>query len=222
MAVGAVVVALLGSAHWADAELPLLATPLDPMIEHATTAPDLGAPRAVPGRTGDPLGSPETPSPATRATPVPVVVPPTPAAAPPVANPIAPAATAGAAPPPAPTAEPDLRPPDPTLTVARFYQLLQAGDFDGMTLLLSARLRDALGWNPDLMRQRTPPGRLTINRAVVVGHDVAYRQATVAVDVVEQTTAPLVSTVRYTGTWQLVRGPSGWLLDASNIQAERA
>jgi hypothetical protein len=207
MASGVVAAAVLGGSPWASNALPALATPAE------------AGPAAIPTRADIALSATSIPNarPAAQPTPVVHLVRAEPA---PVAAPVAAVAGSDTDAPAAPDATAE-QPPDPAVTVARFYQLLQAGDFDDITLLMSARLQDALGWSPNLMRQRTPPGHLTINRNAVVGHDVAYRQATVAVDVLEHTEVPLMSTVHYVGTWQLVRGPSGWQLDASNILAER-
>lgn len=58
--------------------------------------------------------------------------------------------------------------------------------------------------------------RLWVNSAQVVS--VSGDRATVAVDLGEVTGSPAV-TRRWVGTWQLVRGPSGWLLDAPNLRA---
>jgi hypothetical protein len=110
--------------------------------------------------------------------------------------------------------------PDPTDRVLQFYQWLQQGDFDAITLILSPRMRAEVPWDPRLLRQRLPAGQMTVLKAELVPTVLAARQATVAVEVLEQVPPPLTTTRKYVGTWDLVRGPSGWLLDHPDIQIE--
>jgi CheY-like chemotaxis protein len=110
--------------------------------------------------------------------------------------------------------------PDPTARVLDFYRLLQQADYDAISLILSAHMRQAVPWDPDQLRQRTPSGQLTVLRAEVVQPELSQRDATVAVEVLEQVAPPLTTQRRYVGTWHLVRGPSGWLLDEPDIHIE--
>jgi CheY-like chemotaxis protein len=110
--------------------------------------------------------------------------------------------------------------PDPTARVRDFYRLLQQADYDAISLILSAHMREAVPWDPAQLRQRTPSGRLTVLRAERVQPEPSLRDATVAVDVLEQVPPPLTTERRYVGTWHLVRGPSGWLLDEPDIHIE--
>jgi hypothetical protein len=74
--------------------------------------------------------------------------------------------------------------------------------------------------DPTLLRERTPSGRIDVQQAEVVEIDPQRRQATVAVRVREVAGPPLPSEHVYVGTWHLVRGPTGWLLDQPDIQLE--
>jgi hypothetical protein len=58
---------------------------------------------------------------------------------------------------------------------------------------------------------------LEVRRAETVSRDAADTRATVAVAVVESGAGP---PKEYSGTWSLVRGPSGWLLDQSNLEVK--
>ncbi len=58
---------------------------------------------------------------------------------------------------------------------------------------------------------------LTVQRIETIAHDPAAGRATVAVELVEVVGTPPL-TRRYVGTWQLVQGPSGWLLDQPNLR----
>ena len=57
---------------------------------------------------------------------------------------------------------------------------------------------------------------MTLQRADVISVDQASGRATVAVDLIEVTGSPPARR-RWVGTWQLVRGPSGWLLDNPSL-----
>ncbi len=109
---------------------------------------------------------------------------------------------------------------DPAETVVEFYYLLQRSDFENITPLLSGHMRDTVPWDPKLLRERTPPGELRVERAEVVEVDPSYREATVAVEVVETGKAES-HTKRYVGTWQVVRGPVGWQLDQPDLHIEQ-
>lgn len=137
----------------------------------------------------------------------------------------APAPVASATPEPSPVAAdqaagapPDIGTADPVQTVRSLYRLLGQSDYDRLPGLLSGRLRDTLSWQPDALRQRIPSGSLTVERAELVSQDADGRLATVAVQVRETLWPGSDRSRTYVGTWQLVRGPSGWLLDGSDLQ----
>lgn len=62
----------------------------------------------------------------------------------------------------------------------------------------------------------TPTQRLFVQNATVTARDDAAGTATVSVQVQEAYGSPAV-TRTWTGTWQLVRGPRGWLLDRAQL-----
>ena len=137
----------------------------------------------------------------------------------------APASVASATPGPSPVAADqgagapsDIGTADPVQTVRSLYRLLGQSDYDRLPGLLSGRLRDTLPWQPDALRQRIPSGSLTVERAELVSQDADGRLATVAVQVRETIWPGSDRSRTYVGTWQLVRGPSGWLLDGSDLQ----
>jgi hypothetical protein len=77
------------------------------------------------------------------------------------------------------------------------------------------------------MQASYPPGQningrfagvqsITPQRLDVVSLDQAAGRATVAVELVEVTGSPAARR-RWVGTWQLVRGQSGWLLDNPSL-----
>jgi hypothetical protein len=57
--------------------------------------------------------------------------------------------------------------------------------------------------------------QVVVRQADVVTLDESAGRAVVAVDLVE-TVGP--GTRHYVGTWALVRGPAGWLLDQPNLR----
>ena len=58
---------------------------------------------------------------------------------------------------------------------------------------------------------------LAIERADVVSQDAASGKAAVNVDVLESTRA---GARHWVGTWYLVRGPGGWLLDQPQLTSQ--
>jgi RNA polymerase sigma-70 factor (ECF subfamily) len=163
--------------------------------------------------------TPAVPAPAAE---VPVAEAPAP---PPVAPPRAatapvPTRAAGPSRPDAGLARPSTDPAEPTETVLRFYRLLEQGEYEAVTSFWSDRMRAASPWDPSLLRDRTPAGQLTVRRAEVIALDEAAGRAAVAVEVLEVRGPPAAAPLRYVGTWHLVRGPAGWLLDESDIRIE--
>jgi len=121
----------------------------------------------------------------------------------------------------APTpAQPHTGRDEPANTVIRFYQLLEKGQYEALTSLWSDSRRASVAWDPKMLSSRAPAGALTVRRADVTVLDEPARRAVVAVDVLEVTGPPPLGHRRYVGTWRLVRGPAGWLLDEPNIEVE--
>jgi len=119
-----------------------------------------------------------------------------------------------------PTEEATTLGPDPAVRVRQFYAYLERGDFDQMGLLLSEHFKQTMVWDPAILRERTLPGHMDVQQADVVAVDADRRVATVAVRVREVAGPPLPSEHVYVGTWHLVRGPTGWLLDQPDIHLE--
>jgi hypothetical protein len=79
-------------------------------------------------------------------------------------------------------------------------------------------MRAEVPWEPRLLRERLPPGQLSVLKAERLSTERSANQATVAVDVLEQLPPPLSTPLEYIGTWDLIRGPTGWLLDHPDMQ----
>ncbi len=121
----------------------------------------------------------------------------------------------------APTpAPPRTGPGEPANTVIRFYQLLEQGQYEALTPLWSDRRRASVAWDPKVLRSRASAGTLTVRQAEVTVLDEPAGRAVVAVDVLEVTGPAPLGHRRYVGTWRLVRGPAGWLLDEPNLEVE--
>jgi hypothetical protein len=98
--------------------------------------------------------------------------------------------------------------------VQRFYQLVTAHQFDQAAQLWDSR-----------MRAEYPPadninGRFADTQAIsLASYNVQSNNgqtAVVAVDIRERLSSG--ATQRFVGTWTLVRGPNGWLLDQPNLE----
>ncbi|MDQ6602527.1 MAG: hypothetical protein M3Z19_07340, partial [Chloroflexota bacterium] len=159
----------------------------------------------------------------------PSVAPTVPAASPtPLATPTAtprpaPTATAVTAtePPPSPTA-PAPAPPRPVVTggadtpaqaVEQFYQAVSQHQFDTAAQFWSARMKAQYNTQENINGHFAPTQRIdyTIGNVVTTGDG----RATVAVQLTDVRAS---GSLRYIGSWQVVRGPSGWLLDQPNLQ----
>ena len=105
----------------------------------------------------------------------------------------------------------------PAQAVIGFYSLAGSGQFDGAARLWTPRMAAAYPPGENITRRFSQTRRLTVQRAQTVSLDARAGRATVAVDVLEVVGAPPV-TRRYTGTWHLVRGAGGWLLDQPNLR----
>lgn len=144
-----------------------------------------------------------SPVPSISATPAPV------ASAPPAAVTAAPAPTARVAVPVVSVASPDA-------SVAEFYARVARRDFDGAAALWSSRMQ--ANYPPDefIHRRFADTSGLQLLRNEVIADDPVAGRATVAIDLLETTSA---GTRRWAGTWQLVRGTAGWLLDRPALAA---
>ncbi|HEY7908976.1 MAG TPA: protein kinase [Thermomicrobiales bacterium] len=146
----------------------------------------------------------------------PTIPPPSPTPlAPPTATP-APAPTSTAVPPRTATAVPAVvatGASTPAGAVQQFYQLVGDHQFDAAANL----------WTDRMKAQFPPDGNInghfgqdqSVQANIGSTQNTGSGRATVAVSVTEVRAS---GTVRATGTWSLVQGPSGWLLDQPNLQ----
>jgi hypothetical protein len=203
---------------------PTANTQVTALVVPTATASATLAPTAPPLRTPAPtavasLAPPAAPvvlptAPPTAA-PAPTIPPPSPT---PLAPPTATPAPAPTDTPAAPTAVPATAAPavvasTPAGAVQEFYRLVGSRQFDAAANL----------WT-DRMKAEYPPdgninGHFGQDQSVQVNigstQNTGGGRATVAVSVTEVRAS---GTVRATGTWSLVQGPSGWLLDQPNLQ----
>ena len=102
----------------------------------------------------------------------------------------------------------------PDAAVADFYARVARRDFRGAAALWSSRMQ--ANFPPaefiDGRFANTTSLRLLGNETTAV--DAVTGRATVAIDLVETTSS---GTQRWVGTWQLVRGTEGWLLDRPSL-----
>ncbi len=166
------------------------------------------------------LGSP---SPSEGAVAPPVV--PTPSASSSVAPSASPSPTPTPTPTPKPTARATVRPAptpkppaatvtpsgSPAATVRRFYELVVAHRFDDAARLWTARMRRQYPPSGYINGRFSPTTAIDIRRLETRSLNAAKGTATVYVDLIEHRSGE--SPRHYAGTWDLVRGTSGWLMD---------
>jgi hypothetical protein len=172
----------------------------------APTSPPAPTPAPTAVATVAPTAAPVIPT--TQPTIAPTIPPPSPTPlAPPTATP-APAPTATAVPAAVATGA-----STPAGAVQEFYRLVGDHQFDAAANL----------WTDRMKAQYPPDGNINghfgqdqrVEASVGTAQDTGDGRATVAVEVTEVRAS---GAVRATGTWLLVRGPSGWLLDRPNLQ----
>jgi hypothetical protein len=120
----------------------------------------------------------------------------------------------------APTAHPVAVPMGPAETVARFYDRLGRGDYEAVVSLWSDRMKATVPSDPRQLQARPGSYQLTVQRAELVSLDEGAGGAVVSVEVLEVVEQFLPRQRRYVGTWDLVRGPAGWLLDRPSLSIE--
>ena len=168
----------------------------------AAVVPATASPSPTPSPVPSPTPSP-TPEPTTPPTPEPT--------APPTAKPTprpAPART------PAPTVRPAPALParDPAETVARFYYLVEAHDFDAAARLWTARMRRQYPPNGYIDGRFSRTTRIDLRRNEIVAMSARAGTAVVAVDLIEYRTVE-PSPRRFIGRWDLVLVNGQWLMD---------
>jgi hypothetical protein len=175
------------------AVLGATATPSTVAAASSTSRPT-DAPRPSPSQTASP--SP-TPSPTLAPTPTPAITPPP--------RPATPTPTRAAPVPPA-------GPTTPDAAVASFYDFVEAHQFDAAAALWTDRMRAEYPPDGYIDGRFAPTTAIDLNRNEVIALNSAAGTAVVAVDLIEHRTVEPTPR-RFVGTWDLVRTPSGWLLD---------
>jgi len=132
-----------------------------------------------------------------------------------------------AAPTPAPTTPPLAAAPaavvrvpsteSPVAAVQAFYAFITQKQLDRALALWSQRMVNTFPPDEYFWGRFEPTHRISVERISVVSVNEQTGRAVVSVDIVEVHGSPAV-TRRWVGTWQLVRGPSGWLLDQPNLR----
>ncbi len=192
--------------------LPVV-SPVPPTPSPATAVPALPSAPPIP-----PTARPPTPVPPTPIPPTPV--PPTQPA--PTVTPLPPTATPVPPPTPVPTVQVTAAPPvaiaadnaTPIGAVRDFYALVSAHRFDEAAALWTMRQQQEYSPKESINGRFANTTQISVDQARI--SDQTADRATVAVTLTEikQGEAP----AHITGTWQLVRGPSGWLLDRPNLR----
>jgi hypothetical protein len=100
----------------------------------------------------------------------------------------------------------------PVQAVIRFYTLAAEHKFDQAVQLWSPAMQTAYPPAENINSRFADTRSIYVTSSSVVAQDPASGRATVAVDLVETTGTP-PSTRRWTGTWDVVNSPTGWLLD---------
>jgi hypothetical protein len=103
---------------------------------------------------------------------------------------------------------------DPRQTVSSFYDLVSTHQFDTAAQLWSPQMRSAFPPDQNISQRFSNTQAIRLQRADVVSQDQA--QATVAVDLVESDAQ--AGQHHFVGTWHLVRGPGGWMLDQPDLR----
>ena len=148
-----------------------------------------------PSPSPSPSPSPEPtppPAPTAEATPVPDVQPP----------------------PPQPTPEPQAQPAPalgPAETVAHWYDLVQRHEFDAAYALWSDRMKANYPRQENLDQRWDDTRQVVIHNLEVIYVDESAGVASVYIDFTE--TKYSGREYRFIGSWDLVLGPNGWLLD---------
>ena len=104
---------------------------------------------------------------------------------------------------------------DPSATVADFYNRVAQHDFASAAQLWSPRMQATFPPRENIDERFSQTQSVSLRRADVVSQDPSSGQATVAVDLVESTGG---ASHHWVGTWYLVRGQNGWLLDQPQLQ----
>jgi hypothetical protein len=173
-------------------------------VARPTVRPTVGAPATIAPRATVARAAPA-------ATPVPAATAEVQAAAP---QPAAPAPQVGRG---QTAATPNGSTEDPSAAVQDFYARVAQHDFGAAAALWSPRMRAAFPPAQNIDGRFSQTQAVTVRNARVVSSDPSAGRAAVAVDLVEQTSS---GPREWVGTWYLVRGPGGWLLDQPALQPD--
>jgi len=134
--------------------------------------------------------------------------------------PVAAAATAAPTPSPTPAptraAIPVVAATAPDAAVAEFYRRVARRDFAGAATLWSSRMQANYPPAQFIDGRFADTAALQLSGNTTTSEDPVTGRATVAVDLLETTSG---GSRRWAGTWQLVRGNDGWLLDRPSLAA---
>jgi hypothetical protein len=101
--------------------------------------------------------------------------------------------------------------------VRNFYRLVQQGPAPQAADLWTPRLRALFPPAENITSRFSHTRAVVIEQADLVALDPSAGRATVAVVLREQLDSPPLER-HYRGTWDLVRAPTGWLLDQPNLR----
>ena len=102
----------------------------------------------------------------------------------------------------------------PIGAVRGFYQLVSAHQFDAAASLWSARQQAQYPPASNIAGRFANTLEVSVDMARIANQNANTATVVLTITEVKQGQAPQ----RYNGTWQLVHGPSGWLLDQPNLQ----
>ena len=180
------------------------AAPTTAALPTTAAPPQAAAPAAVVPTAAAPTMAPPTATTARQPTPAPQTQ----------ANPVQPAAPA-----PAPAAAPPQEGPDrttgPVAAVARFYQLTEQGQYDAAAALWSSRMRAEYPPAQNINGRFARSDTLMLQSIDLRSIDEANGRATVSIDLLEVLDNGVAR--RWVGSWYLVRGTAGWLLDQPSL-----
>jgi hypothetical protein len=149
-------------------------------------------------------------------TPVPSVLTPAPTAAPTVRPTPKPTRRPSPKPTPRPVSATTAGPArDPAETVARFYRLVVALDYDAAAALWSPRMRSEYPPSRYIAGRFDATTRIDINRIRIEQMSVARREAVVYIDITEYRSSG--SPRRWVGTWDLVLINGAWRMDDPHL-----
>jgi len=106
---------------------------------------------------------------------------------------------------------------NPVQTVQEFYRRIDRKDFAGAQELWSSDMRRRFPPDENIWQRFAQTRSIRVEQATLTNSNSAGGQATVAVQIVETLGTGAESQV-FSGTWWLVRGSDGWLLDQPSLQ----